>query len=538
MKKCFSKAVKLYFIVVLSFSFYCTIHAQVRKEVKIGTQVWTTTNLDVSNYRNGDPIPHVQDLTKWRALKTGAWCYYENKTSNGTIYGKLYNAFAVHDPRGLAPKGYHIPTAEEWNILYEFLGGDWEAPKKLKKTNGWGDNDNGTNSSGFEGLPGGSFQYIFGGIGEIGQWWSSSKDPEFAEDIYLSYFLRSNENHFNRLGTSGQPGCSVRCIKDAGTNTDLSVGNLNNLQRQGMVFTKPEEAVDYLENNYFLTPGDKNGSYWGSYFYLSFDHDCLSVFKKFTGKIPQQYLQKNKNQYFEKSNTDALMEIVTVDESFEEIRIPWDKITDIKVIKNTQGDYLLHITGAAGYWYVWADKYENIRQALLYLSKNHPTKSEEYIRQENQERAFQERMNALESEFGGVTGAVNYLNNTIHYLFTGDYRVIFSWHPKYFYFAITKWDYRNSEEGDIVFQHTFKFRDKDVTLFFSNANDDLDFVIMPDHTKGVKYVSPFFIDEHDREDVLNDQYQLKLWKRGWSYDESIKKAERAIEYLRYKAENE
>ena len=54
----------------------------------IGNQTWTTKNLNVSKYRTGDLIPHVQDPTLWDNLTTGAWCYYENSSANGTIYGK------------------------------------------------------------------------------------------------------------------------------------------------------------------------------------------------------------------------------------------------------------------------------------------------------------------------------------------------------------------------------------------------------------------------------------------------------------------
>ena len=64
----------------------------------------------------------MQDANAWANLRTGAWCYYENNTANGSSYGKLYNWHAVNDPRGLAPKGYHIPTDAEWTILSDNLG--------------------------------------------------------------------------------------------------------------------------------------------------------------------------------------------------------------------------------------------------------------------------------------------------------------------------------------------------------------------------------------------------------------------------------
>jgi uncharacterized protein (TIGR02145 family) len=87
------------------------------KMIKIGTQEWSTNNLNVSKYRNGDIIPEVKDFNKWLSLTTGAWCYYNNDPVNGSIYGKLYNWYAVNDPRGLAPEGFHIPSIDELHTI-------------------------------------------------------------------------------------------------------------------------------------------------------------------------------------------------------------------------------------------------------------------------------------------------------------------------------------------------------------------------------------------------------------------------------------
>ncbi len=75
------------------------------KAIQIGSMIWTGKNLDVAHYRNGDPIPEVTDPEKWAMLTTGAWCYNDNKQENGTSYGKLYNWYAVNDPRVLLRKG-------------------------------------------------------------------------------------------------------------------------------------------------------------------------------------------------------------------------------------------------------------------------------------------------------------------------------------------------------------------------------------------------------------------------------------------------
>ena len=202
MKKLFS------LILLLSF----TIKAQ---EIKIGTQTWTTKNLDVTTYRNGDVIPEVVQDTTWAKLKTGAWCYYENKTANGTTYGKLYNWYAVNDPRGLAPKGYHIPTEAEWRILTDYLGGATIAGTKMKSTSGWGwdNNGNGKKTSGFAGLPGGGRDYSgdFHDIGADGYWWSSSEGS--TNNAWYSYLSNNNGNVYI-FNFYKRNGFSVRCVKD------------------------------------------------------------------------------------------------------------------------------------------------------------------------------------------------------------------------------------------------------------------------------------------------------------------------------------
>lgn len=89
--------------------------------IQIGTQKWMSKNLDVAFYRNGDPIPQVTSPTAWAVLSTGAWCYYNNDPIQGNKYGKLYNWYAVNDPRGLVPQGWHIPSDASglhWRLLW------------------------------------------------------------------------------------------------------------------------------------------------------------------------------------------------------------------------------------------------------------------------------------------------------------------------------------------------------------------------------------------------------------------------------------
>jgi uncharacterized protein (TIGR02145 family) len=190
--------------------------------VKIGKQVWTIENLNVSKYRNGDVIPQVQDKGEWATLKTGAWCYYENKDENGTTYGKLYNWFAVNDPRGLAPEGFHIPSDKEWKTLTTNLGGKEInnliplAGGKMKekgKMNWEKPNKGATNSSGFTGLPAGNrnIEGMFISKGLNAFWWSSSEvDSNNAWFRRLSY----NYDYVVFSDTFKTQGFSIRCIKD------------------------------------------------------------------------------------------------------------------------------------------------------------------------------------------------------------------------------------------------------------------------------------------------------------------------------------
>jgi uncharacterized protein (TIGR02145 family) len=187
--------------------------------VIIGTQTWTTCNLDVTTYRNGDVIPQVTDPTAWNNLTTGAWCYYDNNPTNGCTYNKLYNWYAVNDPRGLAPVGYHVPTEAEIETLRQYLGGTNVAGGKLKRTGTtlWNSPNTGaTNETGWTGLPGGGRENAqFGGIKSFGPFWTSTaiSTPGYTNlAIYADLYY--NNSLLDLKGFSKTSGYSVRLIKD------------------------------------------------------------------------------------------------------------------------------------------------------------------------------------------------------------------------------------------------------------------------------------------------------------------------------------
>ena len=193
--------------------------------VAIGSQIWSTTNLDVTSYRDGTPIPQVTDPSAWANLTTGAWCYYNNNSANGTTYGKLYNWYAVagihdNDPstpnKFLAPTGWHVPSDTEWAVLIDYLGGESVAGGKMKETgtSHWlSPNTDATNSSGFMGLPGGYHNEdgTFYSINYSGHWWSSSDSDingAFLLDLICNSGIATISNVVKLRGFS------VRLVKD------------------------------------------------------------------------------------------------------------------------------------------------------------------------------------------------------------------------------------------------------------------------------------------------------------------------------------
>jgi uncharacterized protein (TIGR02145 family) len=173
-------------------------------------------NLDVAFYRNGDPIPQVTNATAWAALTTGAWCYYNNDSTQGNKYGKLYNWYAVNDPRGLAPQGWHIPSDAEWTILETTLGGSTVAGGKMKEagTLNWtAPNTGGNNNSGWAGLPGGIRfnDGFFSSVGIVGYWWSATEGS--ATNALWRFLVNINGNIYTE-NLNKRFGHSVRCLRD------------------------------------------------------------------------------------------------------------------------------------------------------------------------------------------------------------------------------------------------------------------------------------------------------------------------------------
>jgi uncharacterized protein (TIGR02145 family) len=186
------------------------------KVVKIGKQTWMAENLKTTSYRNGEGILNVTDKDKWAYRSTEAYCWFNNDIRNKSIYGALYNRFAVVDARNLCPVGWHIPKEEEWKILLDFLGGLSVASGKMRESgiSHWASpNQGATNESGFSALPGGYRSWSDGSFKSwynAASWWTSTNTNGVC---LVSFNLQS-------AGSGGfyceveQKGMHVRCVMD------------------------------------------------------------------------------------------------------------------------------------------------------------------------------------------------------------------------------------------------------------------------------------------------------------------------------------
>jgi uncharacterized protein (TIGR02145 family) len=215
--------------------------------VVIGTQTWLKQNLKVTHYNNGVPIPNVTDNTIWANLTTGARCYYNNDSSAyDSVYGALYNWYAVNDPNHICPEGWHVSTNDEWQTTETYLGSASIAGGKMKEagTLHWNSPNTGaTNSSGFTGLPGGARDPInndFRFINENGCWWTASAYPaSMAWSTYM-WYLNAGVDH---NPASKKYGFNIRCVRDIET----GIGDINSIEK---IKIYPNPAINKISIEY------------------------------------------------------------------------------------------------------------------------------------------------------------------------------------------------------------------------------------------------------------------------------------------------
>jgi uncharacterized protein (TIGR02145 family) len=182
--------------------------------IKIGSQEWLVENLRTTRFNDGTAIPIVYDQWEWDGLTTPARCWYNNDGQYQSVYGGLYNWYAVRTNK-LCPLGWHIPNEDEWNWLFSNFGGMGVAGGHLKDTgtvNWVCPNVGADNSSGFTALPGGYRSGIpvepyFTNLGHIGHFWINSASA-------LNIEIHHDKTYIGDNGYGVDFGHSVRCIRD------------------------------------------------------------------------------------------------------------------------------------------------------------------------------------------------------------------------------------------------------------------------------------------------------------------------------------
>ena len=182
--------------------------------INIGSQIWTSKNLDVDSFQNGDKIKYVDDYT-FLYDTVPMYCYLDFDSTNGKKFGKLYNWYAISDTRGLAPKGYHIPNNNEWSTLINFLGGKQDAGCKLKANYGWLKNGNNESKLGL--VPGGYMP--MGAVaaypaGFHGYWWTLSEYDSTMSWTIMLWNAENSSCYVETLPLYKSSYFYVRCIKD------------------------------------------------------------------------------------------------------------------------------------------------------------------------------------------------------------------------------------------------------------------------------------------------------------------------------------
>jgi len=189
---------------------------------------YSKENLNVTHYRNGDPIPFVKSKKKWRNLTTGAYCYYDNDPEKGV----LYNWYAVNDSRGLAPEGWKIPTIEEL--------------EQIDLTTGL--------PNGYRG----DYEDYYS-ISYYGNWWSST---EYITTNAWSRTLSYSYDDAYRYNPSKEYGLSVRCLKD-----EVIINKSENMEVviDGIVMDKTEFFAQHGGN---LVIAQEDSPEYGDFLFL------------------------------------------------------------------------------------------------------------------------------------------------------------------------------------------------------------------------------------------------------------------------------
>jgi uncharacterized protein (TIGR02145 family)/uncharacterized repeat protein (TIGR02543 family) len=190
--------------------------------IVIDGKTFMVENLKTTKYNDGSPITNEVDNARWSALASGAYCWYDNNSNTGNVYGALYNWYAVGSQK-LAPIGWRVVSQYDYRELGRYCDPNWpgtpmdpdttaNALKEAGNTH-WSSNNPSTNNrTGFTAFGGGS---RYSGDGEFmalrssGHWWSS--DASSSTEAFEIQMTAMDPSMYE-WSNDKKNGYSVRCV--------------------------------------------------------------------------------------------------------------------------------------------------------------------------------------------------------------------------------------------------------------------------------------------------------------------------------------
>ena len=196
--------------------------------VEINNKCWMRHNLRVKHFSNGLAL----QLGNSRLSSTEEYYYFpEGQSSLASYpYGFLYNWSAVKNTNGLCPKGWHVPSKEEWQNLFAYFSMQYSIctsngkrffVQSLVDPSYWPSvncdccpaQKNYKILSGFDAIPSGyageNGKYF--GFNQDAYFWSSTSDGVDKAYFVSIYYTEPEVLHnYNYI----KYGMSVRCVKN------------------------------------------------------------------------------------------------------------------------------------------------------------------------------------------------------------------------------------------------------------------------------------------------------------------------------------
>jgi len=194
-------------------------------ELQFGKNIWSTSNLSVVSFKNGDEIGIAKSQNEWKKLcdeKKPACAFLQFKDKL-TKDGVFYNRFAITDSRGLLPEGWFLPDVKHWEKLARAIGGKKNAGEAMKAPKVWNNyKSSSPGNSKFAAIPSGRIDTnkkspFFSLVGSISNWWAidnasgdllSISVSEYSTELLFQPIIRDNMNNPDYCGLN------IRCAKD------------------------------------------------------------------------------------------------------------------------------------------------------------------------------------------------------------------------------------------------------------------------------------------------------------------------------------